>query len=258
MNPLNRRLQEVFLFSPSDLHVNRAGRLSPRQQARQRAGGSASWLAAGVFVMVMLCSVGIIALISWQSGGFQGPARTDALISLLVIGGVASAAIVIGLALSWRYMSALFSQRIVTAHGTAAFGKVHEDSAHFELKLGATKLRLVTEEQLTAFEPGQTYRVFYRPGPVPFILSAELSGTEAENDLAAATELPATEPDIVISRTRRAVLVVLAVGALAITIPLAGVITASLPEAVRLSVMGGLCLVSLLFVPLTVWFMGRP
>ncbi len=258
MNELNQRLQNVFLFHSADLGANRSGQLSPRQQARRRAGGMTIWVAMGVFVAVMLCTIGIFAFAAWQSGTFSGPGSGDMLTSVFIIAVVVGVVIVIGFVTSWGYIAAAHTKQISIAKGRAEFGKVRADTAHFEIKIGTTKLRLLTEEQQTAFQPGIEYRVFFIAGPAPTILSAEVVGTEAEAEAARGEEenLP-VEQDVVLMRQRRALPVLFALAGLAVCIPVAGIAASSLPDNLRFVVMGGLCLVALSFVPLAVWFLSR-
>lgn len=262
MNELNQRLQNVFLFYPTDLRANRSGQLSPRQQARRRAGGMTMWVAMGVFVAVMLCTIGIFAFAAWQSarqaGTVSGPGRGDMLTSLFIIAAVVGVVIVIGFVSSWGYLAAARTKQISIAQGRAEFGKVRADTAHFEIKIGTTKLRLLTEEQQTAFQPGIEYCVFYLAGPAPTILSAEVVGTEAEAEAARGKgENPPVEQDVVLLRQRRALPVLFVLAGLAVCIPGAGIAASSLPDNLRLIVMGGLCLVALGFVPLALWFLSR-
>jgi hypothetical protein len=258
MNELNSRLQDVFLFQPSDLRANRKGQFSPRQQARRRMGGATMWLALGVFAAVMLCTIGIIAFGAWQSGAFSDVVSGEMLTSLVVIAAVVGIVIVAGVLISWRYMSAARTKQISIATGTAAYGKVNAGAAQFEIVIGATKLRLLTEEQQTAFEPGVAYRVFYLAGPAPTVLSAELVGTEAESEIAGVeAEGAPGEEDVVILRQRRAVPILIGLAGLAVCIPVAGIAATALPENYRLAGMVVLCFVALGFGLFATWFLGR-
>lgn len=258
MTELNQRLQEVFLFEPSDVRANRRGQFSPRQQARRRMGGTTMWLAAGVFAAVMLCTIALIAFAAWQSGTFSSAGSGEMLTNLVIIAAVVGIAIVAGILISWRYMGAARAKQISIATGTAAHGRANVDAAHFELVIGATRLRVLTEEQQTAFEPGVQYRVFYQAGPAPTILSAEVVGTEAESEAAGMEGEggPAGE-DVVLQRQRRAVPVLIALAGLAVCIPIAGIGATALPENVRLTAMVVLCFVAFGFGLFAWWFLSR-
>jgi hypothetical protein len=258
MNEHNQRLQNAFLFHPADVRANRSGQLSPRQQARKRAGGKTMLLAMGIFVVVMLCTIGIVAFAAWQSGTFGGPDNRDMLISMAGIAVGVGMVILIGFLTSWRYMRTTLSKQISVAEGSAAFGKVRAEAAHFEIKIGATNLRLLTEEQQTAFQPGIEYRVFFLAGPAPTILSAEVIGTEAEAETyGREAETAPIEQDVVLLRQRRAVPLLFALAGLVLCIPIVGIAASSLPDDLRFLIMAGLCAVAIGFVPLALWFLGR-
>lgn len=57
MDPLNKILQETFYFSTQDLLINRSGKFSKRQHARQKALSTNIILAISVFIFVMLGSL---------------------------------------------------------------------------------------------------------------------------------------------------------------------------------------------------------
>jgi len=214
------------------------------------------WLAMGIFVVVMLCTIGIVAFAALQSSTFGGPGNRDMLISMAGIAVGVGVVILIGFLTSWRYMRTTLSKQVSVAEGSAAFGKVRAEAAHFEIKIGATKLRLLTEEQQTAFQPGIEYRVFYLAGPAPTILSAEVMGTEAETYGREAETAP-IEQDVVLLRQRRAVPLLFALGGLVLCIPIVGIAASSLPDDIRFLIMAGLCAVAIGFVPLVLWFLGR-
>jgi len=247
MHPLNQRLRQVFLFVSSDLRANRAGQLSARQQARQAAAGSSMLLGLVVFMLVMLGTLGVIAVGSLASGTAQSLASPEMRTTLGIAGGVIVLVILFGWLSSQKYMAAARSRSLQKAEGAAQPGKIREDAAHFEVKVGRTRIRLLTQEQLDAFEPGEAYRVFYLPGPVPTILSAEVIGSEAEADQPDETELP-LEQDIVLRRQRAARPVVIVLAVLALGIPLAGFASASLPGNLRWLAMLSLLAVGVIFV----------
>lgn len=258
MNELNQNLQNVFLFHPADVRANRGGQLSPRQQARRRVGGTTMWVAMGVFFVVMIGTIGIIAFAAWQSGMFSAPGSRDTLTSLVVMAAVVGGMIVIGFLTSWRYLAAARTKQISVAKGKAELGKVRAEAAHFEIKIGTTKLRLLTEQQQTAFQPGVEYRVFYLAGPVPTILSAEVVGTEAEAETAGGeAESAPVAQDVVLLRQRRAMPLLFVLAGLVLCIPIVGIAASSLPDHLRLVGMAGLCLIAFGFVPFALWFLSR-
>jgi len=251
MNELNQRLQDVFLFQSADLRANRGGRITPRQQARLRAAGSNMRLAMGVFVFVMLGTLGFFVLASRQSGASEGGSTPTLLIVAAAIGVV----ILIGVLTSRGSMAATRSKRIGVAKGMAEVGRVRPDAAHFEIKIGATRLRLLTQEQLSAFQPGVEYRLFYLPGPAPTILSGEVVGSEAEAEAGAGEEAATpVEQDSVVRLQRRARPILFVLAGLTLGIPLLALATASLTGSLRWLVWVGMFAVAAGFV---VWALRR-
>jgi hypothetical protein len=246
LNELNQRLQDRFLFSAADLQANRGGQFSPRQKARQGAAGSSMRLALGVFIFVMIGTIAIIAFSTVRSS--SAASIGDALPSLLIGSAVVGVVILIGVFSSRRYMTAARVKQISAAKGVAQVGRVRADSASFEIKIGATKLRLVTQEQLDAFQPGVEYRVFYLAGPVPTILSAEVVGTEAESDAIAALEKEApVEQDRVVQLQGRARPILYVLAALVLGIPLLAIATADLTGWMRWALWAGMFAVAIGF-----------
>ncbi len=248
MNPLNQLLRKTFLFYSRDLLANRAGRLSERQQARQQAAGVSLRLGMTVFIIIMLGTLGVIAFASLQSGTSQSLTDPEMLTTLGIAGGVIGMIILLSYLFSGRnYIQAAKATQVKVAEGEAQRGKIKEDSAHFELKLGKTKIRLVMLEQLDAFEVGTAYRVYYLPGPIPTILSGEVIGTEDEANQFSESEVP-LEKDKVLQGHSNARPVVIVLAVLTLGIPLALFAAASLSGILRLVVMVVLFGVSFGFV----------
>jgi len=236
MHPLNQRLRETFLFYSRDLLANRAGQLSERQQARQQAAGVSLRLGMTIFIVVMVGTLGVIAFASLTSGTSQSLTDPEMLTTLGIAGGVIGLVILLSFLFSGRnYLKAVRETKIKVAEGEAQVGKVKEDAAHFEIKIGKAKIRLLTLEQLEAFEMGTAYRVYYLPGPIPTILSGEVMGTEAEAHQLLESETPLENDAILEGHQRmRPVGIVLAV--LALGIPLTVFAASSLPGILRIIV----------------------
>jgi hypothetical protein len=247
MNPLNQRLQETFLFSTNDLRANHSGRLSERQQARLRAAGASQRLSLGIFVVVMVGTLGVIAIGSLSSGSAASLGSPEMAATLLIASFAIGIVIVIGVLSSRKYVLATRPRKILVVEGSAQAGKIQPDEAHFEIKIGAVKIRLLTEEQLAAFQIGVAYRVFYAPGPTPTILSGEVVGSEVE-------ARPDSEPettlaqDVILQRHRRARPVLVVLAALALGIPLVAIATANLSGILRWGSIALLLGVSIWFV----------
>jgi len=249
MDERNQTLQMTFLFQPADLRANRNGRLTPRQQARLHHAGVSMRMAMAVFVIVMLGTAAIAILASWRSGAFAGASSQANFTTYAILAAVVFAVIVIGFLASRKAMVSTSSRQFFIATGTAAVGRVRPESANYELKIGATKLRLLTQEQLQAFQPGVEYRVFYLPGPAPTILSAEVVGSEAELD-AAAREEGETPPeqDQVVRMQQRARPILYVLPVLVLGIPLVGIFATGLSEPLRSAMWALLLLLAIGFV----------
>lgn len=248
MHPLNQLLRETFLFSSRDLLANRAGRLSKRQHARQQAAGVSLKYGITFFVVVMLGTLGVIAFLSSATGANEGASQSDVLISSAIVVGVTLVILVLSLLSSRRYVAATKEKQIQKAEGEAGIGKVRADAAQFELKLGRKKIRLVTQEQLESFKMGESYRVYFLPGPIPTILSAEVLGTEAEAEQFLEPEETTLQDDEVLQRHQRARPIVVVLAVLTLGIPLAGFAASMLPDPLRLAAMLGLLVLSIGFV----------
>ena len=232
MNPLNAKLRETFYFSSRDLLANRAGKLSERQRARQSAAGVSLKVGIAFFVVVMLGSLGIIFFFSSATGANEGASRFDTLVGGGVVVGVTALILIVSLFSSRKHLAATKEKQIQKAEGEAAKGKVRADAAHFEVKIGRTKIRLVTQEQLDTFQMGESYRVHFLPGPIPTILSAEVLGTEAEAELTLEPEA-SIEDDEILRRHQNARPVVVVLAVLTLGIPLAGFAVSSLTGPLR-------------------------
>lgn len=205
------QLQELFLFSSRDLLANRAGRLSARQAARQQSLATNLMVGIGFAVAVMLGSLVVFGYGSLVSGSAAPAASSDNFISGIILGGVVLlvvAGTVIG---GWQQVRKARSAVIHKAEGVAQRGKTRADAGHFEIKIGETPIRLLTEFHREVFKAGTAYRVFYLPAAVPTILSAEVIGTESEAHETLVPETPIEQDEILIHQgNARRVVIVLA------------------------------------------------
>jgi hypothetical protein len=249
MHDPNQLLRAAFVFQPADLRANRGGQISQRQTARLRAGSIGMRLGMAVFVVVMLGTLGIIALSSMQMGGATG--SSDTVMTVGILGAVVLVVIVIGWLSSRRYMAAARSRQINVARGPAAIVSQNAAQSDIKIKIGATTLRLLTLEQLAAFQPGAEYRVYYLAGPVPTILSAEVVGSEA---LAAdEPEEPALEAEM--QTFKRGYALVILIGILALAIPAVAVLGSSLPAGLRNALLIALSILAIAIVPVGLWLL---
>jgi hypothetical protein len=252
MHDPNQLLRAAFVFQPADLRANRSGQISQRQTARLRAGSIGMRLGMAVFVVVMLGTLGIIALSTMQMGAASG--SSDTVMTVGVLGAVVLVVIVIGWLSSRKYMTAARSRQINVAKGPAAIVSQNAAQSDIKIKIGSTALRLLTLEQLAAFQPGAEYRVYYLAGPVPTILSAEVVGSEA-----LAAEEPALEADIAqqaeMQTFKRGYALVILIGILALAIPAVAVLGSSLPAGLRNTLLIVLSIVAIAIVPVGLWLL---
>ncbi len=242
----DRALREAFRFDGGDLVANRAGRMSPRQDALLRAGRRGMVLSLAVFAAVMIGSVGLVAFFDRRLGtpGAQG--------GIAVAAGVALVVIVVGYLQSRRHLSAAGSRKLSEAQGPAEI--LSESPSECRVRFGRTSLRLPGVAALEAFEPGHEYRVYYLAGPVAHVLSAEsVSRGMAAGETAAEAEADMAEHETAraqIGIVRRGYVIVVLIGLLALGIPLAGVFVRDLPDRLRPFAWIGLLAVAVGFV----WF----
>jgi hypothetical protein len=248
MNDLNRRLQETFLFSNTDVRANRSGHVTRRQQARLKAARSGQRLALAIFIVVMVGTLAILGFSALIYSSQAGGPPTEYLLQMVIIAAVVGSVILIGLLSSRRYLTDPTPRKMLMAEGPAQIGRVKPDEARFEIRIGAAKLRLAAEEHLLVFQPGTPYRVFYLPGPVAMILSAEVIGTEAEADADSGENQPLPEQDEVVQRQQHARPILYVLAVLALGIPLAGFAVSVLPGALRWLAMIALLLIAIAFV----------
>lgn len=227
---LDRPLRDAFRFEDADLAANRAGRLSPRQTALLHAGRRGMQLSLAVFVVVMLGSVGLVAFFN---GRLHTPGASLSGVGLAA--GVALAVVLVGYLVSRPYLSAVRSPRLSVARGPVEI--VSDALDDCRVRIGGTELRLPDADALSAFQPGVEYRLYYLAGSVATMLSGEsLSGGGTSREPAPDAGADAAEraaAGVQIGLFRRACLIVVLLGILALGIPLAGVLVSDLPARLR-------------------------
>jgi hypothetical protein len=247
ISDLDRPLRQAFRFETADLAANRTGRLSPRQSALLSAGRVGMLLSLAVFVVVMLGTVGLVAFFNWRlqaPGGLAGAVGPAA---------GALAVIAIGYAVSRRYLPVARVRQISVARGLVeVLSEAHDDC---RIRIGGTLLRLSDAATLRAFHPGTEYRVYYVAGPVTIVLSGESlpdavvppADRARDSDADADADEHATA-NAQLAIVRRGYLIVVLLGALALGIPLAGVLAGDLPPQLRWLAWIGLLAIALGFV----------
>jgi len=246
-------LREVFRFDAADLAANRTGRLSARQAALLRARRAGMRLSLAVFAVVMLGSVGLLAFFNRRldtPGGWSSGLGMAAIVAVAVIA--------LGYLVSRGHLVAARSRQVEVAHGLVEVLSDTDDDCR--VRIGPTPLKLATPAHLEAFRPAIEYRVHYIAGPVAFVLSAETlwerGATEPDAD-GAEHSVPQTVED---SRVvlRREFVIVLVLGALALGVPVAGVLVGSLPPGLRPAAWAGLLAIAIGFAWLAIaWLQPR-
>ena len=227
---LDRALRQALRFEAADLTANREGRLSPRQTALLGAGRAGMWLSLGVFAVVMLGSVGLVAFFNWRletPGGWGRGVGVAAAIAVVVVA--------IGYMVSRRHLSAACSRRVMVARGPIEI--LSETEQDCRVRIGGTVLRLPGVDTVEAFQPGAEYRVYYLAGPVAMILSGESLtdqgpsvGEDVDPDASALEHATASAQIVVV---RRGYVIVVLLGVLALGIPVAGSLVNDLPPRLR-------------------------
>lgn len=244
MHPLNQALREMFHFNSRDLLANRAGQLSARQQARQQALSTNLMVGIGFAVAVLLGSLVVFGYGSLVSGSAAPAGSSDNLVSGIILGGVILLVVIVTILGGLQQVRKARSTQIVKAEGTARRGKTRADAGHFEIKIGESPIRLISEYHRAAFEAGTNYRVFYLPAAIPTILSAEVIGTEAEAHETLAPGMP-IEQDEILQMQRNARRVVIVLAALVLGTPMALFIA---PPGTQLFVGLGLLVIFFIFL----------
>lgn len=194
-------------------------------------------LSLAVFVAVMLGTVGLAAFFNARLGERPGGSQGGSLSGLGVPAGVALAVVVVGYFLSRPYLAAVRSPRLSAARGRVEI--VSDALDDCRVRIGGTELRLPDADALPALRPGVDYRIYYLAGPVAAVLSAEaLSGEATSREAGPAADVDADAAEHTRTTTqgglfRRAYLIVVLLGILALGIPLAGVLVSDLLAGLR-------------------------
>jgi hypothetical protein len=210
-------------------------------------------LSLAVFAAVMLGTLGLIGFSTWPLSG--GPGGREATVGLAVIAAVVLVVIVFGVWQTRPHLRAAGSRQISVATGRMEV--VSAASNDYHVRIGPTRLRLASVEQLRAFAPGTEYRVHYLAAPVALVLSAESLGGGADDAGAPAdADGDAAERAVAgdqITVVRRGSVIVVLLGVLALGIPIAGIAGGALSERLRPVLWIGLLAVAVGFA----WFAIR-
>jgi hypothetical protein len=245
-------LRKAFGFEPADLAANRAGRLSARQTAVLRAGHGAMRLSFAVFALVMLGSAALVAV---MAGGERRPGTSQAVPAGTALA-VALVVIALGWGLSRRYLAAAAGRRLDVARGRAEIVATDAASHDVRLRLGPTVLRFPSAAHLAPFQPGTEYRVYYLPGPMPLVLSAEAVDAESRAGAETPDGTAPEGPDPRLRTIRRGRIVLVLLGVLALGIPVVGMLARRAPAAWQPLLWPALLLLALGFAGFAVWWLS--
>jgi uncharacterized integral membrane protein len=172
-------LQAAFNFTPADLPDNRAGKLSPTQQARMsvtKGRGQIVNIVMGVIFIAFIVVIAVVVLPQVTASQDPNSSAVPSWIIVLVI------AVVVGIiALSFlrtRRKLTNLTGEVLTVEGVAntrarAFAGEDTVDMIFRLSIGKMTFAVPGPQQLDAFEDGKTYRGYYVKGTLPILVSAE-------------------------------------------------------------------------------------
>lgn len=168
-------LMQAFGFSPADVISNRHGELTAAQRERLDAKHRDYFRKGNLTILLMW---GGFTLLIVGSLVLQGAPPQDmeilpyALLGLTVFFGAAWL-------IARFHARNLTRQRFTFAEGqartkTRKYYRYGREIHAYELRIGRHKFNLLSQDELSAFEDGVTYRVYYVPyAPLHIILSAE-------------------------------------------------------------------------------------
>ena len=170
MKQVDPSLAAQFAFDAVDVAANRAGQLSPDQQAYFRTmARQARRRVPRVVLLLVLVVVGVLVFASTQ----PGVGRTQ----LVIAGGalIAAASVVLGItSLNYRMASAMEAAVVRMTQGPAVTGP-DSTPGHWHVDIGGVRFH-VTALDVDFFLPETTYRVYYTNVKVgtPLPLSMEI------------------------------------------------------------------------------------
>lgn len=174
-------LNSAFDFTDDDLTANRAGRLSPAQQARMsklRGRAQVANLVFGAVFVVILVVIAVIVLPGVLAPQPTGSSAVPPGIIALVLVGVLGI-VVLSVLRSRRKLQGV-AGAVLTTEGEAKtrsglvdVGEGTASAAIYRLTVGKVTFPLSSAEQLAPFTEGRRYRVYYVKGTLPVVVSAE-------------------------------------------------------------------------------------
>jgi uncharacterized protein (UPF0333 family) len=174
-------LQAALDFTDDDLVANRAGRLSPAQQARMTKTQGRGQIANIVFGIVFVVMLVVIAIIVLPPALAPQPEHSSAIPPGIIILVVVVVVGIIGLSfLRTRRKLRGVTGAVLSTEGEAkgsirAGGNVDQGDVMtmYRIKVGSVTFAVSRSDQVTAFRDGARYRAYYVQGTLPILISAE-------------------------------------------------------------------------------------
>lgn len=174
--PYDNRLMQAFGFSSADLSANRHGELTGAQRARLDAKHRDYFRKGNLTILFMW---GGFSLLIVGSLVLQDVPPSDRAIVPYVLLGMS-----VFFGAMWLlgrfHARNLARQRFTFVEGqartrTRVYHRYGGETYTYELRIRRRKFNLLSQDELSAFEDGATYRVYYVPyAPLHIILSAEV------------------------------------------------------------------------------------
>ena len=174
-------LQAALTFTEDDLVPNRAGKLSPTQQARMTKMQGQGQVANIVFGIVFVVIIVVIAIFVLPPLFAPQPEHSSAIppgIIILVV--VVVLGIIAFSFLRTRRKLRGVSGTVLTVEGEAkpnirAAGNVEDAGVMmmYRVKIGSVTFAFQRADQVAAFHDGVRYRAYYVQGTLPIMVSAE-------------------------------------------------------------------------------------
>lgn len=174
-------LQTALDFTDDDLVANRAGRLSPTQQARMTKAQGQGQIGNIVFGIIFVVIMVVIAIVVLPPLFAPQPANSSAvppgIIVLVVV-------VVLGI-MAFSFLrtrrklrgvsGAVFSTEGEARGNVKATGNVDQMGMMmmYRIKVGSVTFAVSRADQVAAFQNGARYRAYYVKGTLPILLSAE-------------------------------------------------------------------------------------
>lgn len=174
-------LQTALDFTDDDLVANRAGRLSPTQQARMTKAQGQGQIGNIVFGIIFVVMMVVIAIVVLPPLLAPQPAHSSAVPPGIVVLGVVVVLGVIGFSfLRTRRKLRGVNGAVLAVEGEAkgnvkATGNVDQGGLMmmYRIKVGSVRFAVSRADQVAAFRDGARYRAYYVQGTLPILISAE-------------------------------------------------------------------------------------